>query len=170
MEESYTSGDEGAGDECAGDEGAVVKNPRGESIPPRTNIDPIVKSLVDESKIDSGISGAASMHSFKMGKKLPPQSLFTLGRSARSSAKHETTSGYNESEEVGSEEDLGSDGYEDEREWDMETFDTRMLVQGAEDERYLESLPELERENILAGRFEKLKCEADMKKAIRENR
>jgi RNA polymerase-associated protein RTF1 len=94
----------------------------------------------------------------------------TLGRSARSSARRETTSGYNESEEVGSDEDLGSDDYEDEREWDMETFDTRMLVQGAEDERYLDSLPELERENILAERFEKLKCEADMKKAIRENR
>lgn len=146
MEESSTSGDEGA----------VVKivpgyNPRVESnmttgIPQRTNSDPIVKPLVDESEIDSGgIIGA------------------------RSSAKRETTSGYFDSEEV-EEEDLGSDDYEDEREWDMETFDTRMLVQGAEDERYLDSLPELERENILAERFEKLKCEADMKKAIRENR
>lgn len=153
--------------EESGDEGAVVKivpgyNPKVESnvttvVLPRTKSDPIVKPLDDESE-------------FEMGKKRPPQSLITLCRSARSSARRETTSGYNESEEVGSKEDLGSDDYEDEREWDMETFDTRMLVQGAEDERYLDSLPELERENILAERFEKLKCEADMKKAIRENR
>jgi RNA polymerase-associated protein RTF1 len=44
------------------------------------------------------------------------------------------------------------------------------LVKGAEDKKYLDSLPELERENILAERFEKLKSEADMKKALRENK
>jgi RNA polymerase-associated protein RTF1 len=52
----------------------------------------------------------------------------------------------------------------------METFDTQKLMQGADDKKYLDSLPELEREGILAERFETLKSEADMKKAIRENK
>jgi RNA polymerase-associated protein RTF1 len=59
---------------------------------------------------------------------------------------------------------------EDERELDMETFDTHELVQGEEDQKYLDSLPELEREAILGERFEKLKSAADMKKALRESK
>jgi hypothetical protein len=52
---------------------------------------------------------------------------------------------------------------DEEQEWDME-----MLVYGAEDGKYLDSLSELERESILDERFEKLKREVGMKKAIRE--
>lgn len=59
---------------------------------------------------------------------------------------------------------------DDERELDMETFDTQELVQGEEDQKYLDSLPELEREAILGERFEKLKSAADMKKALRESK
>ncbi|KAL7521219.1 hypothetical protein ACHAWX_005912 [Stephanocyclus meneghinianus] len=59
---------------------------------------------------------------------------------------------------------------EEEFELDMETFDTQKLVQDEEDKKRLDSMPELEREAILAERFEKLKSEADMKKALRENK
>ncbi|KAL3799735.1 hypothetical protein HJC23_010385 [Cyclotella cryptica] len=59
---------------------------------------------------------------------------------------------------------------DEEFELDMETFDTQKLVQDEEDKKRLDSMPELEREAILAERFEKLKSEADMKKALRENK
>mmetsp|Transcript_28147 Transcript_28147/g.57693 ORF Transcript_28147/g.57693 Transcript_28147/m.57693 type:complete len:965 (+) Transcript_28147:104-2998(+) len=63
-----------------------------------------------------------------------------------------------------------SSSSEEEQEWGMESFDTQKLVQSEADKEYLDSLPELEREAILAERFEKLKSEADMKKALRENK
>eukprot|EP00957_Ditylum_brightwellii_P048205 3658346-Ditylum_brightwellii.AAC.1 len=52
----------------------------------------------------------------------------------------------------------------------MDTYDTSQLVQGEEDQRHLDSLPEFEREAILAERFEKLKNAQDMKRALRENK
>ena len=70
----------------------------------------------------------------------------------------------------GSSDSESSSSSEEEQEWDMETFDTQKLVQNETDKEYLDSLPELEREAILAERFEKLKSEADMKKALRENK
>ena len=59
---------------------------------------------------------------------------------------------------------------EEERELDMETFDTQALVENEDDQKYLDSLPEFEREAILGERFEKLKAAADMKKALRESK
>ena len=62
------------------------------------------------------------------------------------------------------------DSSDEERELDMETFDTNTLVKDDEDRKYLDSLPELERENILGERFEQLKAKQDMKKALRESK
>lgn len=59
---------------------------------------------------------------------------------------------------------------EEELELDFETFDTQKLVQNDDDKKYLDSLPELEREAILAERFDELKKQADIKKALRENK
>ena len=63
-----------------------------------------------------------------------------------------------------------SDDSEEERELDMETFDTSELVRGDEDQQYLDSLPEFEREAILAERFDQLKNSQDMKRALREHK
>ena len=62
-----------------------------------------------------------------------------------------------------------ADESEEEQELDVETFDATKLVRNDDDRKMLESLPELEREAILADRFEKLKNAADMKRALREN-
>ena len=64
-----------------------------------------------------------------------------------------------------SEEDESSD-----EEMELDTDDPQKLVKGEEDQKYLDSLPELEREAILADRFEKMKNEADMKRALRESK
>ena len=64
-----------------------------------------------------------------------------------------------------SEEDESS---EEEYELDMETFDNNKLIKDETDRKMLDKLPELEREAILAERFEKLKADADMKKAMRD--
>ena len=66
-----------------------------------------------------------------------------------------------------SDDDESSD---EEAELDMETFDTQRLVKDEEDQKYLDSLPEFEREAILGERFEKRKAEHDMKKALRESK
>lgn len=66
--------------------------------------------------------------------------------------------------------DSESDSSEEELELDFETFDTQKLVQNDDDKKYLDSLPELEREAILAERFDELKKQADIKKALRENK
>lgn len=68
------------------------------------------------------------------------------------------------------ESDSDSDSSEEELELDFETFDTQKLVQNEDDKKYLDSLPELEREAILAERFDELKKQADIKKALRENK
>ena len=59
---------------------------------------------------------------------------------------------------------------DEENELDMETLDPQSLVKDEEDQKYLDSLPELDREAILGERFEKRKNEADMKKALRESK
>ena len=64
-----------------------------------------------------------------------------------------------------SDEDESSD-----EEMELDTDDPQKLVKDEEDQKYLDSLPELEREAILADRFEKLKNEADMKRALRESK
>ena len=68
------------------------------------------------------------------------------------------------------EDDMDESSSEEELELDMETFDTQALVENEEDKKYLDSLPEFEREAILGERFEKLKAAADMKKALRESK
>ncbi|CAJ1949813.1 unnamed protein product [Cylindrotheca closterium] len=65
-----------------------------------------------------------------------------------------------------SEDEESSD--EEEAEFDNETFDPQKLVNDEEDQKYLDSLPELEREAILGERFEKRKADMDMKKALRD--
>ena len=67
-------------------------------------------------------------------------------------------------------DDMDESSSEEELELDMETFDTQALVENEEDKKYLDSLPEFEREAILGERFEKLKAAADMKKALRESK
>jgi len=68
------------------------------------------------------------------------------------------------------EKDDSKSSSDDEPKWDMEQFDERELVRGDEDQRYLDSLSEFQRESILADRFEKLKNEIDMKKALNANK
>ena len=46
---------------------------------------------------------------------------------------------------------------------------SRLLWGEVDDQKYLDSLPEIERELILVQRFEKIKAEADMKKASLES-
>jgi RNA polymerase-associated protein RTF1 len=72
------------------------------------------------------------------------------------------------SKEFDDEEDSDDETSEDEME--LDTDDPKKLVKDEEDQKYLDSLPELEREAILADRFEKLKNEADMKRALRESK
>jgi hypothetical protein len=59
---------------------------------------------------------------------------------------------------------------EEEMEMDMETLDQSQLIKGEEDRNYLDSLPEIEREAILAERFEQRKAEHDMRQALRESK
>ena len=67
-----------------------------------------------------------------------------------------------------SEDDDDDDSSDEEAEMDIDTFDTQRLVKDEEDQKYLDSLPELEREAILGERFEKAKADMDMKKALKD--
>ena len=58
------------------------------------------------------------------------------------------------------------DDGKDDLEMEMDGVDEQKLVERADDKKYLDSLPEIERESILAQRFEKLKAAAHMKKKI----
>ena len=66
------------------------------------------------------------------------------------------------------EEDFGDDDISSDEEMELDENNTDALIKDEEDRKYLESLPELEREAILADRFEKAKAEQDMKKVLRE--
>lgn len=66
------------------------------------------------------------------------------------------------------ESDDDDESSDEEAELDFETFDPSKLVKDEEDQKYLDSLPELEREAILGERFEKRKAEQDMKMALRD--
>jgi RNA polymerase-associated protein RTF1 len=70
-----------------------------------------------------------------------------------------------EAVEESDDDEVSSD---EEAEFDMETFDPQKLVNDEEDQKYLDSLPEFEREAILGERFEKRKADMDMKKALRD--
>jgi RNA polymerase-associated protein RTF1 len=68
-----------------------------------------------------------------------------------------------EDEKIFGDDDVSSD---EERELDINN--TEALIRDEDDRKYLDTLPELEREAILGERFEKLKNEQDLKKAIKE--
>lgn len=55
----------------------------------------------------------------------------------------------------------------EEEEMDIDKFDTSQLITSKEDQKYLDSLQEFEREAILGQRFEKKKAEADMRRAMK---
>ena len=65
-------------------------------------------------------------------------------------------------------ESSSDESSEEEFELDMETFDNNKLIKDDADRKMLDKLPELEREAIFAERFEKLKADADMKRAMRD--
>jgi RNA polymerase-associated protein RTF1 len=66
-------------------------------------------------------------------------------------------------------EDFGDDDRSsDEDETEFDRNNSERLIKDEADRKYLASLPEFDREAILAERFEKLKAEQDMKKAMRE--
>jgi RNA polymerase-associated protein RTF1 len=67
-------------------------------------------------------------------------------------------------------EESDDDSSEEEMELDMETLDQSQLIKDEADRKHLESLPEIEREAILAERFEQRKAEHDMKQALRESK
>jgi len=68
------------------------------------------------------------------------------------------------------EESDDDESSEEELDMDMENLDQSMLIKDEDDRKYLESLPEIEREAILAERFEQRKAEHDMRQALRESK
>jgi len=88
-----------------------------------------------------------------------------------------------ESSEDEDEDNVGDDDVDDDddddddddvdeeiEELDMETFDTAKLVRDDADRKRLEAMPEFEREAELADRFEKLRNELDMKRALQQDK
>jgi RNA polymerase-associated protein RTF1 len=67
-------------------------------------------------------------------------------------------------------EESDDESSEEEMELDMETLDQSQLIKDEADRKHLESLPEIEREAILAERFEQRKAQLDMKQALRESK
>ena len=53
---------------------------------------------------------------------------------------------------------------------DFDNADPSMLVKGKKDQEYLDSLTEMEREKILADRFEEKKREATLRKALSDSK
>jgi len=92
------------------------------------------------------------------------------GRPPRAAATRASARAKTAKKVMSSDSDSDSSSSEEEMELDFETFDTQKLVQNDDDKKYLDSLPELEREAILAERFDELKKQADIKKALRENK
>jgi RNA polymerase-associated protein RTF1 len=77
--------------------------------------------------------------------------------SAAAAAKKIEADDMEESEDESSDEEL-----------ELEDGALQSLVKDDTDQKYLDSLPEIEREAILGERFEKRKAEVDMKKALKE--
>ena len=63
---------------------------------------------------------------------------------------------------------MGDDDMSSDEEQELDINNTDALIQDEEDRKRLDALPELEREAILADRFDKLKEKQDMQKAMRE--
>ena len=59
---------------------------------------------------------------------------------------------------------------DEDEDMDPEDLQQHHLIQGEADQTYLDSLPELEREEILAERYERRKNELEMKKVLRDQR
>ena len=59
---------------------------------------------------------------------------------------------------------------EEEMDMDFETLDQSKLIRDEDDRKKLESMPEIEREAILAQRFDEQKAKHDMRQALRESK
>ena len=68
-----------------------------------------------------------------------------------------------------SSEEEANDDDEDE-DIDFDNADPSMLVKGKKDQEHLDSLTEMEREKILADRFEEKKREATLRKALSDSK
>jgi RNA polymerase-associated protein RTF1 len=94
----------------------------------------------------------------------PPVAARARPKRAVAGKKKKTVREDSEDEDLIGDDDVSSD--EDEAELDI--HNTEALIQDEEDRKILEALPELQREAVLAERFDKLKAAQDMKKAMRE--
>ena len=70
--------------------------------------------------------------------------------------------------EESEEEFIGDDDMSSDDEREMDINNPENLIKDETDRKYLDSLPELDREAILAERFDKAKEKQDMQKAMRE--
>mmetsp|Transcript_17875 Transcript_17875/g.20356 ORF Transcript_17875/g.20356 Transcript_17875/m.20356 type:complete len:974 (-) Transcript_17875:2886-5807(-) len=102
----------------------------------------------------------------------------TPTRTTRQKSKPQIESESENDMDVSSDDEMGksdesseeeSSDSEEEAELDMDKLDQKDLVEDEADRKYLESLPEIERESILGQRFEKRKADMDMQKVLREN-
>jgi len=109
------------------------------------------------------------------GKQLPPRSGSAKPAPADDDMEESSEDDDDNDDE---EENIGDDEIDDDdddadeviEELDMETFDTARLVRDDADRRRLEAMPEFEREAELAERFDRLKNELDMKRALQQDK
>jgi RNA polymerase-associated protein RTF1 len=102
---------------------------------------------------------------------VPPQPVIPARAiRGRPPAKTKVESEEDDMEESSEDESSEDEFSEDEKELDLETLDEKQLIENEADSKHLDSLPEVERESILAERFEKLKAAQEMKIALRENK
>uniref|UniRef100_A0A7S3QBD1 Plus3 domain-containing protein n=1 Tax=Chaetoceros debilis TaxID=122233 RepID=A0A7S3QBD1_9STRA len=101
-----------------------------------------------------------------------------------SAEESESEEEFNDEDEIASEaedsdvdsDDASSSDSESESEaefegdMDMDKLDQDQLIENDADQKYLDALPEIERESILAQRFERLKDKNDMARALKENK
>lgn len=133
----------------------LTHNPRGGKILRPFNPSPEDSMSIDDSEEEEDVAPPTTKRSTR-----------TTTR-ARTVQKKLEVDDMEESSEESSDDDFDS---EEEQELDMETFNYNQLIEDEADQKMLDSLPEIERESILAERFERFKNAADMKKALRENK
>lgn len=119
------------------------------------------ESEVDDEYEESKPKGKAKQ---KPKVKAKPKSKPKAKPKAKAKEKKELTKKKDEPEE----EIFGDDDVSSHDETELDMSNVKGLIKDDADKKYLDSLPELDREAILAERFENLKDEQDMKKAIRE--
>ena len=103
------------------------------------------------------------------GKQLPPK---VKPAPADDDMEESSEDDDNDNNENIGDDEIDPDDYEDEiiEELDMETFDTAKLIRSEADRKKLEAMPEFEREAELAERFDRLKNELDMKRALQQDK